>query len=125
MDGRELAEEVFHNIGLNENHEISNNDVVRVISFWGFNEDSSRSTRIGFVCYCAREKIRKAFEKGLVYRDFKLFDELMESINDYRVKQSESADDDLPYKGQIFDTHYCNFCPNCGAKMGGGENDNK
>lgn len=94
MNGYELAEEIFHNIGLNENHEISNNDVVRVISFWGFNEDSSRSTRIGFVCYCAREKIRKAFEKGLVYRDFKLFDELMESINSYRVKQSESADDE-------------------------------
>ena len=90
MNGYELAKEVFHNIGLNENHEISNNDAVRVISFWGFNEDSSRSTKIGFVCYCAREKIRKAFEKGLVYGDFKLFDELMESINSYKIKQSES-----------------------------------
>ena len=90
MNGYELAKEVFHNIGLNENHEISNNDAVRVISFWGFNEDSSCSTKIGFVCYCAREKIREAFEKGLVYGDFKLFDELMESINSYKIKQSES-----------------------------------
>ena len=86
MDGYELAEEVFHNIGLNENHEISLDDAIRVISFWGFNEVSSKSTKIGFVCYCAREKIRIAFEKGLVYGDFKPFDELMESINSYRYR---------------------------------------
>lgn len=86
MDGYELAEEVFHNIGLNENHEISNNDAIRVISFFGFNEESKKNSTIGFVCSCAREKIRIAFEKGLVYGDFKLFDELMESINSYRYR---------------------------------------
>ena len=83
MNGYELAEEVLYNIGLTENNEISNNDAVRVISFFGYYGDSSRSTRIGFVCYCAREKIRKAFEQGLVYGDFKPLDELMESINNY------------------------------------------
>jgi hypothetical protein len=92
MNGYELAEEIYNNIGDDENCEISNDDVVRVISFWGYNESSSRSSRIGFVCYCAREKIRKAFERGLVYGDFKLLDELMTSINNYRNKQSESSE---------------------------------
>lgn len=89
MNGYELAEEVYNNIGLTEDYEISNDDVVRVISFWGYNESSSRTSRVGFVCYSAREKIRKAFEKGLVYGDFTLFDELIASINNYRYKQSE------------------------------------
>ena len=89
MNGYELSEEIYNNIGDDENCEISNDDAVRVISFLGYNESSSRSSKIGFVCYCAREKIRKAFERGLVYGDFKLFDELMTSINNYRNKQSE------------------------------------
>jgi hypothetical protein len=92
MNGYELAEEVYNNIGLDENYEISNDDVVRVISFWGYNESASRASKIGFVCYCVREKIRKAFEKGLVYGDFTLFDELISSINDYRSKQSEMGE---------------------------------
>ena len=42
MTGYDLANEVFRNIGLNENHEISLNDTIRVISFWGFNEEAIR-----------------------------------------------------------------------------------
>ena len=89
MNGYELTQEVFNDIGYNENNEISNDDAVRVISFFGYNESCSRTTQTGLVCYCAREKIRKAFEEALVYGDFKLFDELMVSINNYRSKQSE------------------------------------
>lgn len=92
MNAYELAEEVFNNTGLNENHEISNEDVIRVISFLGYNESSYRNSTIGFVCHCAREKIQKAFEKGLVYGDWKLFDELMVSIDNFRNKQSESEE---------------------------------
>ena len=33
MDGYDLAKEVFRNIGSNENHEISLDDAIRVISF--------------------------------------------------------------------------------------------
>lgn len=35
----------------------------------------------------------------------------------YECSCCHVRDDDLPYKGQIFDTHYCNYCPNCGADM--------
>lgn len=80
MDGYDLADEVFHNIGLNENHEISLNDTIRVISFWGFNEEASRTSKIGFVCYCARERIKKTFERALVWDDFTLFDEMVKTI---------------------------------------------
>lgn len=92
MNGYELAEEVYNNIGLDENHEISNEDVIRIISFFGYNESSYRNSTIGFVCHCAREKIQKAFEEAIVYGDFKRFDELMVSINNYRNKQSESSE---------------------------------
>lgn len=80
MDGYDLADEVFRNIGLNENHEISLNDTIRVISFWGFNEEASRTTKIGFVCYCARERIKKTFESALVYDNFTLLDEMVKNI---------------------------------------------
>ena len=80
MDGYDLADEVFRNIGLNENHEISLNDAIRVISFWGFNEEASRTSKIGFVCYCARERINKIFESALVWDDFTLFDEMVKNI---------------------------------------------
>jgi hypothetical protein len=80
MDGYDLAKEVYRNIGLNENHEISLNDAIRVISFWGFNEESNRASQIGFVCYCAREKVKKTFESALVWDDFTLFDEMVKII---------------------------------------------
>lgn len=80
MDGYDLADEVFHNIGLNKNHEISLNDMIRVISFWGFNEEASKTSKIGFVCYCAREKIKKIVESALVWDNFTLFDEMVKNI---------------------------------------------
>lgn len=84
MDGYALADEVFHNIGLNENHEISLDDALRVISFWGFNEEASRTSKIGFVCYCARERINKTFESALVWDNFTLFDEMIKNIQGRR-----------------------------------------
>lgn len=84
MNGFDLADEVFRNIGLNENHEISLNDTIRVISFWGFNEEASRTTKIGFVCYCARERIKKTFESALVLDNFTLFDEMVKDIQGRR-----------------------------------------
>ena len=80
MDGYILADEVFNNIGLDENHEISLNDAIKVISFFGFNEEASRTSKIGFVCYCAREKIKKTFESALVYNNWTLFDEMVKNI---------------------------------------------
>lgn len=80
MDGYDLADEVFRNIGLNENHEISLDDALRVISFWGFNKEASRTSKIGFVCYCARERIKKTFENALVWDNFALFDEMVKNI---------------------------------------------
>jgi len=77
MGGYDLADEVYRNIGLNE---ISLNDAIRVISFWGFNEESSKTSKIGFVCYCARERIKKIFESALVWDNFKLFDEMVKNI---------------------------------------------
>ena len=80
MGGYDLADEVFRNIGSDENHEISLNDTIRVISFFGFNEETSRTSKIGFVCYCAREKIKKTFERALVYNNWTLFDEMVKNI---------------------------------------------
>jgi hypothetical protein len=80
MNGYDLADEVVRNIGLNENHEISLNDTIRVISSWGFNEEANRASKIGFVCYCARERIKKTFESALVWDDFTLFDEMVKNI---------------------------------------------
>lgn len=87
--GYDLADEVFHNIGLNENHEISLNDAIRVISFWGFNEEASKASKIGFVCYCARERIKKTFEQALAWDDFALFDELVKNIMEIRYGSEE------------------------------------
>ena len=80
MNGYDLAKEVYHNIGLNENHEISWDDAMRVLSFWGFNEEASKTSKIGFVCYCAREKIKKTLENAIVWDDFALFDEMVKNI---------------------------------------------
>ena len=82
MNGYALADEVFRNIGLNENHEISLDDALRVISFWGFNEEASRTSKIGFVCYCARERIKKTLEDAIVWDDFILFDELVKNLQE-------------------------------------------
>lgn len=89
MNGYDLADEVFHNIGLNENHEISLNDAIRVISFWGFNNEASKTSKIGFVCYCARERIKKTFDRELVYDDFTLFDEMVKNIMKIRYKSED------------------------------------
>lgn len=75
-NGYDLAYELFNKIGNNENHELSIEDTLRVISFWGFNEESSTNSMIGFVCYCAREKLKKVFEQALVYDNFDLYEEL-------------------------------------------------
>lgn len=80
MDGYDLADEVFNNIGLNANHEISLNDTIRIISFFGFNEEADRTSKIGFVCYCARERVKKTFESALVWDNFALFDEMVKNI---------------------------------------------
>lgn len=80
MDGYDLADEVFRNIGSNANHEISLNDTIRIISFFGFNEEADRTSKIGFVCYCARERVKKTFESALVWDNFALFDEMVKNI---------------------------------------------
>ncbi len=89
MDGYELADEVFRNIGLNDNHEISLEDTIKVISFWGFNEEASRTSKIGFVCYCARDRIKKTFESALVWDNFTLFDEMVKNIQARKDKEDE------------------------------------
>ena len=89
MSGYYLADEVYRNIALNKSHEISLNDAIRVISFWGFNEGASRTSTIGFVCYCARERIKKTFESALVWGDFTLFDEMVKNIQDIKEKGVE------------------------------------
>ena len=86
MNGYKLADEVFYNTGLNENNEISLDDAIKVISFFGYNEDANRGTKIGFVCYCARERIKKTFERALVYDDFTLFDEMVKRIQDRKER---------------------------------------
>ena len=87
MDGYDLAKEVYRNIGQDENHEISWDDAMRVISFWGFNEEASKTSKIGFVCYCARERIKKTFDAALVWDNFTLFDEMVKNIQGRKVME--------------------------------------
>ena len=88
INGYELAYEVFENIGENENHEISIEDMIRVLSFWGFNEEAAHNSRIGFVCYCARNKMKKIFEKALIWDDFKMYEDLIKAIENHKSKKS-------------------------------------
>ena len=77
VSGYVLADEVFEKIRQDKNHEISDKDMVRVLSFWGFNEEASHNTKIGFVCYCARLRLKKIIEKALVFSDYSMLDALI------------------------------------------------
>lgn len=91
MGGYELAEEVFNNIGKSKDHKISIDDTIRVISFWGFNEESdiNRGSSIGFVCYCARQRVKEIFEQALVYNDYSQFDEFQQKVNELKGEKDE------------------------------------
>lgn len=80
MNGYDLAKEVFDNIGKEDNHIISIEDTIRVLSFFGFNEEAPRTNKIGFVCYCARERIKMSFEKALIYGDYDMLHHLIVAI---------------------------------------------
>ena len=90
MNGYELAEEIFKRIGKNPKHEISYEDMIRTISFWGFNEEASKSTTIGFVCYCARQKFKKIFEQALVFGNFGMYNKLKTLIDSLEVTNESS-----------------------------------
>ena len=83
-DGYDLADEMYENIGKTENHEPSIEDALTIISFWGFNEESSKTNKIGFICDCARGKIKKILERALVYGDFKMYEEFEKYIRNIK-----------------------------------------
>ena len=83
-NGYDLANEVFHNIGKNNKHEISMEDMIRVISFWGFNREA-RLGRIGFVCSCATDKMEKILEKALVFNDFRMFNQFVKNMRKIEI----------------------------------------
>lgn len=88
-NGYALADEIFNKIGKNEKHEATIEDALRIISFYGFNEEASSNSKIGFVCYCAREKFRKIFEQALVYGDFSLYEELETHMKCIKAESEE------------------------------------
>lgn len=88
-NGYALAEEMFNKIGENEEHEPSIEDAIRIISFWGFNEEAPKTGKIGFVCCCAKEKIKKIFERALVYGDFSLYEELETHMKCIKAESEE------------------------------------
>lgn len=78
-NGYRLAEDVFKRT--KENHGvISDEDTIRIISFFGFNEESLTSSSIGHVCSMARERFKRVIENALVYDDYAEFDVLMRLI---------------------------------------------
>ena len=87
MNGYDLANEVFHNIGNEENHEISLQDAVRIISFFGFEEGADGI--IGFVCRCAMYKVKKCFDQALVWDDYSLFNDLIKEVQSHNMKDGE------------------------------------
>ena len=94
--GYDLADKVFKNIGKNPKHKISYEDMIKVISFWGFNYEAPRSTRIGFVCYCARERLKEIFEAALVYDKYSKFDRLVKYVEKKRslLKEDNSKEEE-------------------------------
>ncbi len=80
INGYRLADEIFEKIGEDLHHEISIEDTIKIISFFGFNEEASRSTTIGFVCYCARQKIKKIIENALVWCNYDEYNSLIKAI---------------------------------------------
>lgn len=83
-NGYDLAKEMFDKIGKNEEHEATIEDALRIISFWGFNEEAPVNSKIGFVCYCAREKIKKVLIDALVFDDFDRWEELEKQMENRR-----------------------------------------
>ena len=83
-DGYDLADEMFEKIGKQEDHLPTFDDALMIISFWGYNEVAIRGSKIGFVCYAAREKIRKTIEHALVYGDFKMYEEFEKYIRNIK-----------------------------------------
>lgn len=90
-DGYALADEMFNKIGKNEKHEATIEDALRIISFYGFNEEALFNSKIGFVCYCAREKFRKIFEQALLCGDFSLYEELETHMRCIKAESEDKA----------------------------------
>lgn len=86
-NGYDLAKEVLNNIKRSKNNEISFKDMVRVISFWGFNEQGIGD--IGFVCLHAREKLKKTFERALVYGDYRMYSQMIKYIETERSNHDD------------------------------------
>lgn len=84
MNGYDLCEKVFVNIGKDKKHKISMEDMIRVISFWGLNEEAPKTSKIGFVCSCARDRMRDIIEKALVYGDFREYEKFNNYMMDMR-----------------------------------------
>ena len=80
MNGYRLADEIYENIGKDPNHEISIEDTIKLISFFGYNEEGLITTKIGFVCYCAREKIKKMISNALVWCNYDEYDRFIKAI---------------------------------------------
>lgn len=51
INGYALADEIFNKIGKNEKHEATIEDALRIISFYGFNEEASSNSKIGLNAY--------------------------------------------------------------------------
>jgi hypothetical protein len=87
LDGYTLAREIFENIGSDPDHEISIEDMLRVLSFWGVEEGSPRNTQIGFVQYCALDRLKKILNQALVWDNHDDFDRVVQLINSRKLAE--------------------------------------
>ena len=76
----------------------------------GRNEEGRRTSKIGFVCYCARERIKKTFERALVWDDFTLFNEMVKNIQSRNGKERKETCRNIAEDYADVDQFVCSEC---------------
>lgn len=90
MDGYSLVDKVLKNIEMDENHEVSIEDMIEVFSFFGLNTQASKTSRIGFVCDCARIKLKRVIEEALVWNNYEEFEKFYKLVLSKKKKEDNS-----------------------------------
>lgn len=84
MSGYELVDKIDKHLRKDKN--MSDTDAVDLISFFGFNEESSPVTKIGLLCRMARDRVKSAMEQALVYGNYEQLDKFMSIVDARRVE---------------------------------------
>ena len=95
LKGYELADEIYDHvkkdrIKKDKNYDISNKDMIRVISFWGFREEKDNGDTIDFLRYLAGKRIKKIIKKA-VKGDYRMLNAFLKELDRCRGNEFLSA----------------------------------